>query len=42
MAEKPDISISEALRLSDKMMEEYKKKFVLLYLSFIGWVILLL
>lgn len=38
MVDKPDISISEALQLSDKMMEGYKKKFVLLNLSFVGWV----
>ncbi|HPD00240.1 MAG TPA: DUF975 family protein [Acetivibrio sp.] len=39
MADKPDISIREAIRLSDKMMEGYKKKCVLLNLSLIGWVI---
>lgn len=36
----PDLTASEALRLSKEMMRGYKGKFFLLQLSFIGWGIL--
>jgi len=38
--ENPDISPSEAISQSSKMMEGYKLKYFLLSLSFIGWYIL--
>lgn len=40
VAENPDITASEALRISKEMMKGYKGKLFLLELSFIGWAIL--
>ncbi|MFZ5985998.1 MAG: DUF975 family protein [Bacillota bacterium] len=39
LADKPSIDIREAVVLSEKMMKDHRKKFFLLNLSFIGWII---
>ncbi|HOO29294.1 MAG TPA: DUF975 family protein [Lachnospiraceae bacterium] len=40
LAEHPEMTASEALRESMEIMEGHKWKYVVLYLSFIGWVLL--
>ena len=40
IADDPDISGTEARRLSEAMMEGHKMEFFILQLSFIGWALL--